>query len=95
MATKHKSLDDKMSAMEIRLAQLEKERQELADRNKELYEYCQLMDRKYTASVRRELGYQEMLYMFNNRHAVELLQDYIAKESLKVQYSNHYNYRSN
>ena len=95
MEAQRKSLEEQLASLEARLAQLEQERKELLDRNGELFEYCRLMDRKYTASVRRELGYQEMLYMFNNRHASELLQDYITKESLKVQYSSHYNYRTN
>jgi hypothetical protein len=95
MEAQRQPLEDQLATLEARIAQLEQERKELLDRNGELYEYCRLMDRKYTASVRRELGYQEMLYMFNNRHACELLQDYIAKESLKVQYSSQYNYRTN
>ncbi len=85
----------KIQAMEATIAQLQKENQELQNKNTALYKYCQRMDRKYNASVQRELSYREMLFVFNHRHAADLLQEYIGKEGLQIQYSGGYNFRSN
>ncbi len=85
----------KIQAMEATIAQLQKENQELQNKNTALYKYCQRMDRKYNASVQRELSYREMLFVFNHRHAADLLQEYIGKEGLQIQYGGSYNFRSN
>lgn len=85
----------RIQELEAMLAQLQKEKEELVNKNTALYKYCQRMDRKYNASVQRELSYREMLFVFNNRHATDLLKEYIGKEGLQIQYSGNYNFRSN
>jgi chromosome segregation ATPase len=88
-------LEAQLKEMQATIERLEKEKEELLNRNNTLYKYCQRMDKKYNASVKRELSYREMLFVFNHRHAEDLLQEYIGKAGLQIQYSGSFNFRSN
>ncbi len=74
---------------------LESEKKELLKTNVTLYQYCRKMDRQFSQSVKRELSYREMLYVFNHAQAEVLLKEYINKQGLKIQYASDYNYRAN
>jgi chromosome segregation ATPase len=74
---------------------LENEKKELVKTNTTLYQYCRKMDRQFSQSVKRELSYREMLFVFNHAQAEDLLKEYINKQGLKIQYASDYNYRAN
>jgi chromosome segregation ATPase len=74
---------------------LESEKRELMRANSTLYQYCRKMDRQFNQSVKRELSYREMLFVFNHAQAKDLLQEFIGRKGMKIQYSSNYNYRCN
>ena len=93
-ATKDQLLD-RIKELEIRLKVLEQERRETVDMNEVLVEYFKKLERKYARSVKRELSYREMLFVFNHREACELMMDFISERGLKVQYAGGHNFRCN
>ncbi len=74
---------------------LEAEKKDLQKTNTTLYQYCRKMDHQFSQSVKRELSYREMLFVFNHAQTEDLLKNYINKQGLKIQYSSDYNYRAN
>ncbi|MES2732585.1 MAG: hypothetical protein V4714_12585 [Bacteroidota bacterium] len=93
-ATKQELLA-KLQELELRLKAMELENKEVHDMNEVLVEYFKKLERKYERSVKRELSYREMLFVFNHREASELIMDFISERGLKVQYASHHNFRSN
>lgn len=85
----------KIQELESRVKSLEQENKEALEMNEILVEYFQKLERKYAKSVKRELSYREMLFIFNHKEADELIMDFISQKGLKVQYASHYNFRSN
>ena len=86
---------DRIKELEIRLKLMEQERRETSDMNEVLVEYFKKLERKYARSVKRELSYREMLFVFNHREARELLMDFISERGMKVQYTGNHNFRCN
>lgn len=88
-------MEAEIQALRTALEMLESQKQELQQTNTALYRYCRKMDQQFSLSVKRELGYREMLFVLNPAQTKNLLQEYIGKSGLKVQYSAAYNYRCN
>jgi hypothetical protein len=86
---------ERIKELEIRLKVIEQERREIVDMNEVLVEYFKKMERKYARSIKRELSYREMLFVFNHREARELMMDFISERGLKVQYAGEHNFRCN
>ena len=89
------SLEEKIVLLEKRIRELEAEQKENRQLTDYLCEEVQGMERKYRRSVKRELGYREMLYVFNPEQAPHLLQDYVSRSGLQVTYASPFNTRSN
>jgi predicted nuclease with TOPRIM domain len=85
----------KLQELELRLKAMELENKEVHDMNDVLVEYFKKLERKYERSVKRELSYREMLFVFNHREASELIMDFISERGMKVQYASNNNFRSN
>lgn len=90
-----KELEAKIKELEATVNQLKAEKEEAQHMVEVVFECIQKIENKYRKSVNRELSYREMLFIFNHQHANELLQDYISKDGLKIQFFSPYNFRSN
>ena len=90
-----KQLLDRIHELEIQLKAVESENQEARAMNEVMVVYFKQLERKYARSVKRELGYREMLLVFNHKQAHELAMDFISGGGLRVQYAAGYNFRSN
>ena len=90
-----KQMEAELEVLRATIEILEHEKKELIETNMTLYQYCRKMDRQFSQSVKRELSYREMLFVFNHAQTKDLLQEYIGKTGLKIQYSSEYNFRSN
>lgn len=88
-------LEQKIQEMEATINQLKLEKEEAQNMVEVIFECVQKLEHKYRKSVNRELSYREMLFHFNHQKAKDLLQDYISKDALKVQFYGAYNFRSN
>jgi hypothetical protein len=90
-----KELEEKVRMLEATIELLKRERNESQEIADLAYECLDKMERKYKKSVQRELSYREMLFVFNYAKAQTLLQNYISREGLRIQFHSRYNYRSN
>lgn len=90
-----KQLEEKIKALEAIIQVLEREKEDAQQMADISYECLEKMESKYRKSVQRELSYREMLFVFNQEKAENLLKSYISKEGLKIQFYKNYNYRSN
>lgn len=90
-----KQLEAEIEMLRATIEVLENEKRELIKTNTTLYQYCRKMDRQFSQSVKRELSYREMLFVFNAAQTKDLLHEYIGKTGLRIQYSAEYNFRSN
>jgi hypothetical protein len=88
-------LETEIDTLRATIEALEAEKRELMRANSTLYQYCRKMDRQFNQSVKRELSYREMLFVFNHAQAKDLLQEFIGKKGMKIQYTSSYNYRCN
>jgi predicted RNase H-like nuclease (RuvC/YqgF family) len=88
-------MEAEIATLRAAIESLENEKKELTKTNTTLYQYCRKMDRQFSQSVKRELSYREMLFVFNHVQAEDLLKEYITKQGLKIQYTSDYNYRAN
>ena len=88
-------LQAKIHELELRLKIVEQENREAQEMNEVLIEYFKKLERKYERSVKRELSYREMLFIFNHREADDLIMDFISERGLKVQYAGNHNFRCN
>lgn len=95
MQTTKEQLAAEIEALRATIEKLELEKKELIQANSKMYDYCRKMDRQFNQSVKRELSYREMLFVFNHAQTKDLLQEYIGRAGLKIQYSSNYNFRSN
>jgi|APFEC2959095171_1045051.scaffolds.fasta_scaffold00005_199 hypothetical protein len=85
----------RIAELELRLKAMEIDNKEVHDMNEVLVEYFKKLERKYERSVKRELSYREMLFIFNHREANDLIMDFISERGLKVQYASNHNFRCN
>ncbi len=81
--------------LECRIKAMELENKEVRELNEILVEYFKKLERKYERSVKRELSYREMLFIFNHREANDLIMDFISERGLKVQYAGNHTFRCN
>jgi predicted nuclease with TOPRIM domain len=85
----------KIEELELRLKAMEVNTKEVHDMNEVLVEYFKKLERRYERSVKRELSYREMLFIFNHREANDMIMDFISERGLKVQYAGNHTFRCN
>ncbi|MBC7920559.1 MAG: hypothetical protein H7Z75_05655 [Ferruginibacter sp.] len=93
--TTEKQLLDRIQELESRLKATELENREAREMNEAMVEYFKRLERKYARSIKRELGYRELLLVLNHKQAHELGMDFISQRGLRVQYAAGHNFRSN
>ena len=90
-----RELMTRIHELESQVKALARANQDAHDMNEVLVAYFRKLERKYNRSVKRELSYREMLFVFNHRQAEDLVMDFISERGLRVQFGNKHNFRCN